>query len=422
MCIKKNNTNAIITASIFTVIFFSDFQIFPIKFEADLILFIVGIYFTFKTINYWKTKGLTRLEIYFCILIFYFFVQSIRGAIFTHNFLSIRWPFFFLIIVLFSLYVFKNNKSFRISEISTSIEYSTIFSILVFIFFSILNSFFDGKILIGKTYLFFPLIYVIYFNFFQIKINNKLRSNFLLLLALISVIFSSSRGAFLPTLIIAIVVFYKKGLIQKLKYISTMTISFLIILALGYGDEILALLGDSLSIFTDFLTKDEVAEIHDLDRLIHLVTSIESVTKDSYHFIFGYGFRTEGIVFSNSLADYYKVLLPNLDYIQELNNPNNVDSFGIPAFISNYGLLGCLMFLTYIIMLYQSLILYDEFWYNFIILLILFFSLMRLYGNNFLNDYFFYFLIMPNGFMFFLKEYVLKNSYDEFYKKSNLKI
>ena len=175
-------------------------------------------------------------------------------------------------------------------------------------------------------------------------------------------------------------------------------------------NEFSALFTDTFTFITELFSDTELIETRDLDRHIHLLASLESINIDLKHFLFGYGFRSEGVILSKSVFYYYQTYLPNLNFYTELNNQNNIDSFGIPALIVNYGISGIMLLSIYITFFCRNLFTKTNLEFKIIITLILSFTLMRLYGNNFLSDYFLYALIMPNGFLMMFKKYYLSIS------------
>ena len=85
-------------------------------------------------------------------------------------------------------------------------------------------------------------------------------------------------------------------------------------------------------------------ETVDQDRLLHLQTSFDVITRDFFHSIFGYGFRESSYVMAQPLYEAYLEYLPHLDFESELGSRTNVSTFGFSALIVDFGLVGLLLF------------------------------------------------------------------------------
>ena len=400
--LKKDIQNLIIFVGV-TIVFFSDFNIFTIKFETDIVLaFICLLLISSKK----KIKNLkyNNLDILFLILMSYFVFQAFRGLHYGETFFSFRWILFFIFIIIINNF-FKNINFDNIEVLFTSILKGYLLILILYIITFFLKKLYFPDLQIGRGFLFFPLTFISFLSYIFKKYKFHKISWLILCLSIISVLLSSSRGALLPVFVAGFLIFLKSS--YKIKFTSLLFLSMIFFININ---EFSQLFSDTFTFITELFTSSEIIETRDLDRHIHLIASLESIMIDSKHFLFGYGFRSEGVILAESVFYYYKTYLPNLNFYTELNNPNNIDSFGIPALIVNYGIFGLILLSTYMTFFCRYLFTKTNLEFKIIITLILSLSFMRLFGNNFLSDYFLYALIMPNGFLTMFKKYYLSIS------------
>lgn len=412
--LKKSKSGNIFILLIINGMIFGELSIFSGSVEEKLVFLFVSIFILIKCINYKKSKLFyffpRGFDIYLTVFLFiYLFVQSVRSIItIPRGVGSLFWPIFFLISVLF-FYIAANRPKFDIAMsgldiilISRNILSTLCVYLLLISGSSILYQLgiltdsdylpFRGTLLFTLTS-FFPIVYIHYVhdNIFWKRI--ALFTGFLGLLGAILV---SSRAALVPILFFYLLTVFGKKINLKFVIIFSISLFFFALFLFGnayFFEDTLQTILDTFRIFS--YSEKSLDEIEDLDRIIHYLATWELLHNDLWILFFGVGFRLSGFYLANPLAEYYRLMLPHLDFVVELGSTSDAYTFGWNGLLLDLGLVGLFLLISCFARNFLFIIKNSRGLFRMILLGTLFVFILRLFANGFSGWTIFYFLIIP---------------------------
>ncbi len=411
-------------------IIFQDLKLTELQIENKIIILAVVVSFFF-TANKRKIPNI-KSTIYqnefhqpiYLLLISYLIVQSVRGSFeYWRGITSFYWALQFIILgyigaqVFAGRYIFTNAllqaNATRLYVTSSLCIYTTItllLSILPLEIFAMVNinnpSF---------TVLFFPITLFMPIIFLSLKDGykwEKICAKITWIFAFIWIIIASSRGALFSFVLITFMgIFYISDEINIIKLLKKY-----IFYAIVGGGFLFAFYDahfvqngiqtwlDTLQI-SEIFFKNDVMEIRDLDRLLHVQAAWNVLLDSWFNVLFGYGYRVSGVVLAPQLELIYANYLPNLNFESELGNVSDVATFGISSMMVDFGLVGVFGFLALFLVIVIRIMNSSRGMWRAILLTNLFFCVARLYGNNFLTYPLFYFALAPCGVFMYMINY-----------------
>jgi hypothetical protein len=376
-----------------------------------------------------QTKKGNYLELLFLIFIAYVSLQSMRVIFFGHSRAgALYWPVQFMIIL--AIAYFQNQKSLISETKQANSQTISIYQWLLLFYLSL------GRLLLeidsqrikllnfevtSKTMLLIPVLI-----FYPMILNallrgtsqQKLRSSLILILYIQIGILITDRAVIMSTLIL---------LVCSIPYIYTQRPKvfgtfftycfaiFVVFMVLVQPNKSITgtLISDTSGIITDIPKVssvngsggegvngsggEEASKIHDLDRFVHLEAAWRTVSNDPFHLVFGFGFREDSFVMQKELEDLYRKKLPGLDITKELGPNSNFITFGLAAFLVDFGILGVAMSVLFGFFLVLRLIKGIKPSWSLVIISTLALTILYLFKVNFLHYPLLYFAVSPAG-------------------------
>lgn len=336
----------------------------------------------------------------FAAFILYMALESARGYFIWNNPNALRWTGFYIMLGFLFLVMSYRPFSFfdRYKNLIVTISSALIYFICYLshgiysgIFRNINWSYLQGREWTGGAYANFPGILAIPAALIALRdkaINSRWRFLALLLLAIcfFSGFYYESRISLLVFGIFFILFALKAGL----KKIAPIILILMILLAAYFSLDggIAKNIRNYSNVFIGTLEGK-----HDLDRLMHLEASINSVKKDWKTFLFGYGIYSHHFVMIPYLQEISDANLRNV----KVEGPVITESF--MAYLLDTGWIGIMLLFSNF--LCAGIAIFSKKNSNTVfILAILFILFFWMFVTN-LNDFIlFYIMIMPNGLLF----------------------
>lgn len=368
-----------------------------------------------------KKSNKSNLELSLFILVAYISLQSIRVIFFGHSRAgALYWPIQFAV-VLFIIY-FQNRQSLILANKKSNSQKINIYQWFLLVYLSL------GRLLLAidsqrikllnfevtsKTMLLIPVLI-----FYPMILNallrgtsqQKLRSSLILILYIQIGILITDRAVIMSTLILlvcSIPYMYTqrpKVFGNFLTYCLAIFVVFMVLVE-PHKSITGTLVSDTSGIITDIPKVssvdgsggEEAPKIHDLDRFVHLEAAWRTVSNDPFHLVFGFGFREDSFVMQKELEDLYRKRLPGLDITKELGPNHNFITFGLAAFLVDFGILGVAMSVLFGILLVLRLIKGINPSWSLVNITTLSLTFLYLFKVNFLHYPLLYLAISPAG-------------------------
>ena len=319
-----------------------------------------------------RDRSLFKLhQIFFYILLVYFFFQSIRGAFIFEgsdlldNIRKIRWVFYFLFLFLLSYLLTRRSNIIRDVQglpaslakagvwyaglyFATGIIYENIFGINRYDF----QPGHSASFLWGTTaYALFPVVLAFPSSLICIKSTYQKER----LLGYSSILLWGGVGIYYDSRVTSLVIagfvllglaqlVLKKRIVPLMILAVVMTVSLLGVVPLIDRDS--AFVGDMLKIWLTVSNPTEVAnQANDLDRYLEVIAAYRTISSSAFTFLFGYGYRMSGAVIAPYLADVASEYSP-IYFGKVLNKDwNNLAVEGMAAFLIDTGTVGAILLL-----------------------------------------------------------------------------
>ena len=394
------------------------------------VVFLIGsaisIYIAIRECRNWRSinqrKKRTYLELSFMVFLAYVSLQSLRVIFFGHSRAgAMYWPVQFVLLLV--IVYFQNQKSLILETKQANSQTISIYQWLLLFYLSL------GRLLLeidsqrinilnfevtSKTMLLIPVLI-----FYPMILNallrgtsqQKLRSALILVLYIQIGILITDRAVIMSALILfvcSIPYLYTQRPKVFGNFLTYCLATFVIFMVLVQPNKSLTgtLISDTSGIITDIpkvSSVDPVAgpekapKIHDLDRFVHLEAAWRTVSNDPFHLVFGFGFREDSFVMQKELDDLYSKKLPSLNITKELGPNHNLITFGLAAFLVDFGILGVAMSVLLGIFLVIRLIKGIRPSWSIVNISTLALTILYLFKVNFLQYPLLYLAISPTG-------------------------
>ena len=373
--VNKNSSKDVLliglASSLFLLLFSANdliilpFDVAP-KLSVTISLLLVLFLFR-KHFNLDCTQNLLRINTVpkklIAVTIVYFLIQLIRPIIWSQqsSILKIYWAIQFIELLLLigiikhslickmqtSTQIFLQSLNFVRSIFIALLLYSFLLMMLAISNYSFRFGLFEFSSRASNwiiLYIMFPIISI---AILKGKIHSYVCAFFMVFMSLITILKVNSRSgivSFAAFFIILLVLLFFLRQPLRIKIFRTSPFFLGGILLVSNQFSVLKQLISDILITGQIRNLDTgYTEKVDQDRLFHLQTAFEVITRDFFHLIFGFGFRESSYEMAQPLYDVYVEYLPHLDFESELGSRTNVSTFGFSALIVDFGLVGLLL-------------------------------------------------------------------------------
>lgn len=362
-----------------------------------------------------------NLEVSFLIVLTYVGLQSVRAVLLGHSRIgAMYWPLQFA--ALFVILGIQNRQSLSATIVQANRSNISIYQWFLLVYLSLGRTLIEingqsFKILniqvTSKTLLLIPVLifYPMILNALSVgSTQQKLRSVLILILYIQIAILIADRAVIISVLILIIssvpylYVHRTKVFGNFLTYVLAVFVAFMVLVQ---PNKVITetLVMDTSGIITDMpkissfdgSRGDNVTQIHDLDRFVHLEAAWRTVSEDPFHLVFGFGFREDSFVMRKHLFDLYNTKLSALNINNELGSYQNLTTFGLAAFLVDFGILGVALSLLFGFFLVVRLTKGARPSWSLVNLTTLSLSILYLFKVNFLHYPILYLAISPVG-------------------------
>jgi len=238
-----------------------------------------------------------------------------------NNLRVLYFAYFLFLVIVFILMIFEVSLKFFIIEIGTNyFEYNLEFFILAPLFWAMIAT---------KDWKEYFLNYLIIFLLLAIALVTNSRLLF--------------AGIILSIFFGMLFVFRSNSLKSSLWKISPF-IAFGIAVTTFKISLLKQILIDTLSFGRErTLDHSGIVEVRDLDRVLHLKAAFTSISENMVSFFFGYGYKEYSFALAKPLSELYSKNLSHLNFINEVGSYDNVSSFGLSSFLTDFGIIGLLL-------------------------------------------------------------------------------
>jgi hypothetical protein len=238
-----------------------------------------------------------------------------------NNLKILNFAYFLFLVIVFILMIFEVSLKFYSIEIGTNyFEYNLEFFILAPLFWAMIAK---------KAWKEYFLNYLIIFLLLAIALDTNSRLLF--------------AGIILSIFFGMLFVFRSNSLNSSIWKISPF-IAFGIAVTTFKISLVKQILIDTLSFGSErTLDYSGIVEVRDLDRVLHLKAAFTSISENMFSFFFGYGYKEYSFALAKPLSELYSKNLPHLNFINEVGSYDNVSSFGLSSFLTDFGIIGLLL-------------------------------------------------------------------------------
>jgi hypothetical protein len=203
----------------------------------------------------------------------------------------------------------------------------------------------------------------------------------------------SSRASLVPLLLFFVASF--AGQMRRAIAISTTVIFALLAVTPAVLTDAIQTVQDSVR------NPEETVDIsgapRDYDRIVHYIASFELAENDRLVALFGVGFRLAGVYLAPSLADYYRMSLPGLDFEVELGSFYDSYTFGWNGLLTDLGFVGILLILALVWSNASMIIKHTNGLTRLVFFLSLAVFVARLFTNSYSGQIMFYLFLIPTA-------------------------
>lgn len=372
-----------------------------------------------------KIENKDKYFLLFSIFMVYLISESIRGLFVLESIRKIRWPIFFLILLL--LLYKSNEKQIRESfdkDLSYSVTLAGLIFHIIYVCYGIFAEFmgfsrYDAQAaMIGAgfsnfwggiwghvgyvNFLFLLVVPAAFITVFSNKDFKKRRVGWITLIFLFfTAYFYDSRvtGVYLLGVLVIMLRYLKKEHVMVLG--CSVLCLFIVTLFMSFADDHAGFAFYLENLFESggsIWASDEHLGIsrRDLDRKIYLMSIYPALTETWHNFLFGYGFRSSGYVVAPHAYD----LAMFFRYGRSMS-PDNITTEAITNLSVDCGVVGLGLLLT--LTIWTAIRLYRlKGRFRIIIIYSLFGSCFWMFATNTVDILVLYILFMPSGILFHL--------------------
>ena len=353
----------------------------------------------------------------FFFLIAYMIIQSVRGILIWESLEKFRWVVYYGMLGLIVL--MTTHKGFPVPswrKISLIVSGSTLAYLILYLSHGLFTETVRGisrfEVQPGEwsttAYALFPLVIAIPAAIFLIN-DRSYKYRWVgwttLVAAILAALYYLSRVAWLVILAFLFISLFKLGFRKVIFFL----LCFLLIFSLffGVGSKI-QLIEKGSGFFGELLRTVQSIRFWegstgiDIDRKVHLQVGFISIMEDWKSFLFGYGFRMNGLVISPHLKKLYEEKgFPEL----AAKVKDDEATEGFTALLVDTGMVGMLLLGTNFLFVAGKIIIRKKNPYRLLLLLSLVFTFLWLPVINMVDIMLFYLLIMPKGLLLQLSQY-----------------
>ena len=393
------------------------------EYFVGMILLGVVLAISIHRIHFYKTKrdSLPYLhKLVFLFLIFYMIFQSVRGIIFWQDLAKLRWVIYYTILGIISFFAFKNSFPFPSKKkVAFLVSSSSLLYLTLYFFHGLFTEIFRGisrydiqlKEWSTSAYALFSLVIAIPCAFVltnQKKAKNQLIGWATILMGILCSFYYDSRIGILVIIGFSIMALltlkFRKSILIIIVLFSIITLFSPLIIDQNFKEKISEDLSRTSKGVYQWDSKS------DIDRKLYIQVGFMSINNNLRNFLFGYGFRTHGIIISPHLKNLYiKNSLPKR--AEEVKKDQSTEAF--TALLVDAGIVGMLLLVTNFLFTARQIFVQKKNRYRFMFLLSLFFTFFWLLIINMLDIMLFYLLIMPYGLLWQLNQPENNKKYKE---------
>jgi len=356
----------------------------------------------------------------FFLMVIYMIVQAFRGLIVLESLRKIRWVIYYGMLGILSFVI--SQKGFpvpNVRKLSLMISGSGLAYLILYLAHGIFTEVVRGisrfDVQPGEwstsAYALFFLSIGIPSAIFLIKDRSYRYRRVgwvVLVAATLASFYYYSRVSLLVVLAFSFVLLFKLGIRKVIFIIFSVLVIFSLYSVIGNvtrrpmtraNDVFRETLRSTQSIrFWDDSSKTDV------DRKVHVLAGFSAVTENWRSFLFGYGFRTHGVMISPHLKRLYKAKrLPHL--ARRVRDDESTEGF--TALLVDTGLIGMLLLGMNFLFVAHKIFVQKRNPHRTILLLSLLFTFLWLPVINMIDIMLFYLTIMPNGLLVQLSGYTI---------------
>ncbi len=345
----------------------------------------------------------------FLLMVGYMIVQSLQGLMVLESLRKIRWVVYYGMLGITAFMV--SNKGFPVPsrrKVSLIVSGSALVYLISYLLHGLLTETLRGisrfEVQPGEwsttAYALFPLVIAIpsaIFLFGDRDYKYRLVGWATLIAGILAAFYYYSRTSWLVIFAFLFIALFKLGL----RKVLLLLLCFLLVFGLYFGTGNRGELTRRANSFLGELSRSaqsirfwDVSSRTDIDRKVHLQVGFISVAENWKTFLFGYGFRTHGIVISPYLKRLYEDHgLPQL--AAKVKDDEGTEGF--TALLVDTGWVGMLLLGMNFLFVAHKILIQKKNPNRIILLLSLFFAFLWLPVINMVDIMLFYLLIMPGG-------------------------
>jgi len=393
------------------------------EYFIGMILLGIFLAISIHRIHFYKTKqdSLSYLhKLVFLLLIFYMIFQSIRGIIFWQDLAKLRWVIYYTVLGIISFFAFKNSfpfpnkKKLTLLVSGSALLYLTIYFAHGF-FTEIFREISRYEVQLEEwstsAYALFSLVIAIPCAFVltnQKNIKNQLIGWATILMGILCSFYYDSRIGILVIIGFSVMALltlkFRKSILIIIILFSIIALFSPLIIDQNFKEKF----SEDLNRTVKGVYRWDLKS--DIDRKLYIQVGFMSINNNLKNFLFGYGFRTHGIIISPHLKNLYiKNGLPKR--AEKVKEDQSTEAF--TALLVDTGIFGILLLITNFLFAARQIFVQKKNRYRFMFLLSLFFAFLWLPIINMIDIMLFYLLIMPHGLLWQLNQPENNKKYKE---------
>jgi len=367
-----------------------------------------------RRIHFYKTKENASSyfhKLAFILLIFYMIFQSFRGITFWQDLGKLRWVIYYIALGIISFFAIKNSLPIpNKKRAALLVSSSALLYLILYFSHGLFTEIFRGisrydvqlKEWSTSAYALFSLVIAIPCAFILVNEKNKkyrIVGWATIFMALLCAFYFDSRVSLLVIIGFTIIAIF------NLKFRKSIFIIILLFIAISLYSNIVPQKNFDKKVSKD-LTRT-ITGIYkwnnksDIDRKIYIPAGFMSINNGWKNFLFGYGFRTHGIIISPHLKNLYiKNGFP--EKAAKINKDAGTEAF--TALLIDTGIIGILLLIINFLFVAKQIYIQKKNQYKFLFLFCLLFTFLWLIIINMVDILLFYLLIMPHGLIWQLNQ------------------